>query len=115
MDKILGLDLGTNSIGWAIINDEQEEILGTGVRIFPEGVENLGEGDNEQSKNATRREARQKRRQNFRQKLRKERLAKLLIQHKMFPDVNSIYREFKGEEPSDVEFRKKFQAVIRQI
>lgn len=37
MKKILGLDLGTNSIGWALINqdfdDKQEEILGMGSRI----------------------------------------------------------------------------------
>jgi CRISPR-associated endonuclease Csn1 len=42
MSKILGLDLGTNSIGWAVINKEDENIIGSGVRIFPEGVEDLG-------------------------------------------------------------------------
>lgn len=36
MKKILGLDLGTNSIGWALI--ENNNILGMGSRIFPEGV-----------------------------------------------------------------------------
>ncbi len=30
-DYILGLDLGTNSIGWACINEESGEILKTGV------------------------------------------------------------------------------------
>ena len=33
MKKILGLDLGTNSIGWALVNegeDEKNEILGIG-------------------------------------------------------------------------------------
>jgi len=38
MSKILGLDLGTNSIGWAVVDDSQNKILGTGVRIFPMGV-----------------------------------------------------------------------------
>jgi CRISPR-associated endonuclease Csn1 len=45
MSKILGLDLGTNSIGWALIDDVQNKILGIGSRIFPMGVENLGEGE----------------------------------------------------------------------
>ncbi|WP_346864388.1 hypothetical protein [uncultured Draconibacterium sp.] len=59
MAKILGLDLGTNSIGWAVINAEMangkvEEYLSiddTGIRIFPEGVEptTIGQGDKEQS------------------------------------------------------------------
>ncbi len=33
-DYILGLDLGTNSIGWACINEENQKILNGGVRIF---------------------------------------------------------------------------------
>jgi CRISPR-associated endonuclease Csn1 len=32
MAKILGLDLGTNSIGWALIDDVQNKILGIGSR-----------------------------------------------------------------------------------
>ena len=44
MAKILGLDLGTNSIGWALIEDNQNKILGLGTRIFPMGVENLEMG-----------------------------------------------------------------------
>jgi CRISPR-associated endonuclease Csn1 len=39
MKKILGLDLGTNSIGWALIaNDfdkKEGEIIGLGSRIIP--------------------------------------------------------------------------------
>ncbi|WP_130735276.1 type II CRISPR RNA-guided endonuclease Cas9 [Flavobacterium sp. J27] len=40
MKKILGLDLGTNSIGWAFIKEaendnEKSEIVNTGVRIVP--------------------------------------------------------------------------------
>jgi CRISPR-associated endonuclease Csn1 len=40
MKKILGLDLGTTSIGWALINESENEnevssILNTGVRIVP--------------------------------------------------------------------------------
>ena len=38
MAKILGLDLGTNSIGWAVVEKEKDEefnLIDNGVRIFP--------------------------------------------------------------------------------
>lgn len=34
MSRILGLNSGTNSIGWAIIDDETNKLLNFGVRIF---------------------------------------------------------------------------------
>ncbi|MFV8344650.1 hypothetical protein [Flavobacterium sp. ZB4P13] len=34
MSRILGLDFGTNSIGWAIIDNETNNLLNSGVRIF---------------------------------------------------------------------------------
>jgi CRISPR-associated endonuclease Csn1 len=39
MKKILGLDLGTNSIGWALVNesennDEKSSIVKLGVRLI---------------------------------------------------------------------------------
>lgn len=41
MKKILGLDLGTNSIGWAVVNvnaeGNPESIEGMGSRIIPMG------------------------------------------------------------------------------
>ncbi|RLD50033.1 MAG: type II CRISPR RNA-guided endonuclease Cas9, partial [Bacteroidetes bacterium] len=87
MSKILGLDLGTNSIGWAIVDDKENKIINTGVRIFPEGVEpdTIGKGDKEQSKNAARREARQMRRQNFRTRIRRIKLLETLMKLQMCP------------------------------
>ena len=85
MAKILGLDLATNSIGWALIDDEMKKIIKTGVRIFPEGVINLGEGDNEISKNASRTAARGARRQHFRRRIRKLYLLRILAQNGMCP------------------------------
>ncbi len=47
MTKILGLDLGTNSIGWALVeqnyNEKQGQILGLGSRIIPMDQGTLGE------------------------------------------------------------------------
>lgn len=34
MSRILGLDLGTNSIGWAIIDNETNSLLNSGMKIF---------------------------------------------------------------------------------
>lgn len=95
MGRILGLDLGTNSIGWALIDDKQNKILGVGSRIFPMGVENLGDGDGEISKNASRTGARGVRRQFFRRRLRKKILLKALSEHGMCPLVQSDFEDWK--------------------
>ena len=46
MKKILGLDLGTNSIGWAVVNEaesaeERSSIVKLGVRVNPLTVDEL--------------------------------------------------------------------------
>jgi len=97
MKKILGLDLGTNSIGWALI--ENNTILGMGSRIFPEGVVNLGEGEGrETSKNASRTDARGTRRQFFRRRLRKRYLLKELAKHNLCPISASEIKDWNGTE-----------------
>ncbi len=35
MAKILGLDIGTNSIGWTIVDDSSNQIIDCGAKIFP--------------------------------------------------------------------------------
>ncbi|WP_281228349.1 type II CRISPR RNA-guided endonuclease Cas9 [Flavobacterium aquiphilum] len=87
MAKILGLDLGTNSIGWAIVDDVDNKIIDSGVRIFPEGViaKTIGSGDKEESKNAKRRNGRQLRKQFYRKRLRKIKLLRTLINFNMCP------------------------------
>ncbi len=86
MAKTLGLDLGTNSIGWALVDEAKNKILGIGSRIFPEGVENLGEGEGrETSKNASRTDARGTRRQFFRRRLRKRYLLRELAINNLCP------------------------------
>lgn len=98
MAKILGLDLGTNSIGWALIDDYRKEILKAGVRIFPEGVNDINTSK-EKSKNADRRIARGIRRSNYRFKMRRDRLNKVLAELGMVPDEKyyTIKKKNKGE------------------
>jgi len=83
--KTLAFDLGTSSIGWAYVDEDKSAIIGMGVRIFPEGVVDLGKGDRELSKNAQRRMARQVRRQHYRKVMRKQRLLKALMRYDMTP------------------------------
>lgn len=103
MAKILGLDLGTNSIGWALIDDVQNKIIGVGSRIFPMGVIDLGNGDSEISRNASRTGARGVRRQFFRRRLRKKVLLKALSENKMCPMIASDFEDWKKTKqfPSD--------------
>ncbi|MGB0879016.1 MAG: type II CRISPR RNA-guided endonuclease Cas9 [Polaribacter sp.] len=96
MSKILGLDLGTNSIGWALIEDDS--IIGMGSRIFPEGVVNIGEGEGrEVSKNSSRTEARGTRRQFFRRRLRKRYLLRELAKHHLCPISYTLIKDWNGK------------------
>lgn len=84
MKKILGLDLGTNSIGWALIEQDfenkQGEILGMGSRIIPMSQDVMGEFDkgNSVSQTAERTRLRSVRRLRERHLLRRERLNRVL-------------------------------------
>lgn len=80
MKNILGLDVGTNSIGWALVERDDQfnngKILGIGSRILPTDAELLSKFETGQaaSKNAKRRQFRGSRRLKFRYKLRRDRL-----------------------------------------
>ncbi|MDR2236875.1 MAG: type II CRISPR RNA-guided endonuclease Cas9 [Chryseobacterium sp.] len=84
MENILGLDLGTNSIGWALIQQDAEnrkgEILGMGSRIIPMSKDILGEfgKGNSISQTAERTNYRSTRRLRERFLLRRERLHRVL-------------------------------------
>ncbi|TRX23044.1 type II CRISPR RNA-guided endonuclease Cas9 [Flavobacterium franklandianum] len=85
MAKILGLDLGTNSIGWAIVDKDGTEfsLLDKGVRIFSEGVKS--EKGIESSRAAERTAFRSARKIKFRRKLRKYETLKVLSKNNMCP------------------------------
>ncbi len=84
MKKILGLDLGTNSIGWALIEQDIKndagKILGVGSRIIPMSQDILGEYEkgNSISQTAERTRLRSTRRLRERHLLRRERLHRVL-------------------------------------
>ena len=82
MKKILGLDLGTNSIGWAIVerDDNEGRIIKSGSRIIPMDAATLGDfaSGNTKSQTAERTSKRTARRMRERFLLRRERLHRLL-------------------------------------
>ncbi|WP_028982474.1 type II CRISPR RNA-guided endonuclease Cas9 [Sporocytophaga myxococcoides] len=84
MKTILGLDLGTNSIGWALIQQDfdnsEGQILGMGSRIIPMSQDILGEfgKGNSVSQTADRTGFRSTRRLRERFLLRRERLHRVL-------------------------------------
>ena len=81
MKKILGLDLGVSSIGWALVNEaEHSSIIKLGVRVNPLTVDELqnyekGKGI---TTNADRTLKRSMRRNLQRYKLRRQELIKVL-------------------------------------
>lgn len=86
--RTLGLDIGSRSIGWALVETEdRERIVAMGVRVFPEGVDRDTKGM-EKSKNATRREARGARRMYQRRADRKRRLVRTLREAGLLPEGN---------------------------
>jgi CRISPR-associated endonuclease Csn1 len=80
----LGLDLGPNSIGWALIETVEHRIVASGVRVFPEGVDAFDTAK-EKSRTQERRVKRGMRRQIARRARRKRELRKLLVCHQLLP------------------------------
>ena len=97
--KLLGLDLGTNSLGWSIIEDKK--IVDAGVVIFEQGIP-LDQGkEAATSPAADRRGFRAMRRLKFRRRLRKYHTLKILIENGMCPLTTDELKAWirKGDFP----------------
>ena len=90
MTKILGIDTGTNSLGWAIVEKQADEyhLLDKGVNIFQEGVK-IEKGI-ESSKAAERTAHKAARVRNCRIKLRKIRLLRILSDAHLCPPLSKV-------------------------
>lgn len=97
-DITLGLDIGSNSIGWALLDTEGEKVVDCGVRIFPEGVDRNTKGA-EISKCANRREARLARRNRWRKAMRKDKLVRLLQRNDLLPKCDIEILELMNINP----------------
>lgn len=90
----IGLDIGIASVGWGIV-DENNEIIDAGVRLFPEAK------SDENQKRRVRRSARRLLRRRVH---RLERLKKLLLEYKIIDNINY---DFYINEATPYFLRKK--------
>src|SRR6185437_15884949 len=90
-DYVLGIDLGTNSVGWAIIgliDGEPHHLVRAGVRIFEAGMEGDVASGREESRNLKRRQMRLQRRQTWRRARRLKKIFNLLQRYALLPPGN---------------------------
>lgn len=88
MKRILGLDTGTNSLGWAVVDKHEDglyNLIRKGSLVFQEGVK-IEKGI-ESSKAAERTEHRALRKQYFRRRLRKIEVLKVLTKYNLCPKL----------------------------
>jgi CRISPR-associated endonuclease Csn1 len=100
---VLGLDLGPNSIGWALVEDfgeesERSRIVDLGVRVFPEGVDKF-DSSKEVSRNESRRVARGMRRQTARRVRRRKYLRNGLVEAGLLPADLKLMTEIYALDP----------------
>ena len=106
MKKIVGLDPGTNSIGWSVVDMDEKRILGAGSRIIPmdQGVMGAFETGNTISQTSKRTMSRLARRRHERFILRRQRLNRVLSTLGFLPDhyesqLDRYGNFLKGKEP----------------
>lgn len=131
MNKILGLDLGTNSIGWAIVQKDEQgsyvKIINAGSRIIPMDAETMKNFNNgiTQTQTSERTRLRGVRRLLERSLLRRERIHRLLNTMNYLPPhytekidfVNRLGKFIGEEEPKYaymVDEDGKFQFIFKE-
>jgi len=100
MKYSLGLDIGTTSIGWAVVNEDKQRIEDLGVRIF-ERPENPKNGE---SLAKPRRDARSTRRRLKRRRQRLDYLKRFFIEHQLLSkgqvsDLLSYNKTYTYKDP----------------
>lgn len=112
MKRTLGLDLGTNSIGWAIVEEDggARRLFKAGSVIFPEGVARVK--GNEQPSTLDRTRSRSTRRLYFRRRMRKQKLLRALIENGMCPLSKEGLQAWikKDQYPNEPAFTEWFKS-----
>ena len=131
-DSVLGLDLGPNSIGWALLDarffqqgeHETYEVTGfadtaraghppAGVRVFEAGLHNFGR-PKEKSLCQDRRVARSMRRNHQRRAARRKALRKALVRAGLLPGDPAEQERLAGLDPYELRARALDQALTPQ-
>lgn len=113
---ILGLDLGTTSIGWALVKEGTEaDIIKTGVRVIPLSTDEIQNFDKGKSitTNADRTLKRSTRRNLHRYKLRREYLIRVLKENNLIQD-DSILTE-NGNRSTFETYKLRAKAATEKI
>ena len=112
MERILGIDTGTNSLGWAIVEKREDgyQLLEKGTNIFAEGVKvtSTQKSYEESSKAAERTEHRSVRKHYWRRKVRKIQLLSVLMKNRLCPPVpQADMRQWRLKKvyPADENFK----------
>jgi CRISPR-associated endonuclease Csn1 len=120
MKKILGLDLGTTSIGWALVNEAENEnekssIIKLGVRVNPLTIEEQQDFEKGKSitTNTERTLKRGMRRNLQRYKLRRENLIEILKDNGFITDETILSEN--GENTTLETYRLRAKAVTEEI
>ncbi|MDR1021906.1 MAG: hypothetical protein LBL94_01300 [Prevotellaceae bacterium] len=120
MKKILGLDLGTTSIGWALVNEaengnEKSSIIRLGVRVNPLTVDEQQDFEKGKSitTNADRTLKRISRRNLQRYKLRRENLIEVLKEHGFITDETILSEN--GNQTTFETYRLRAKAATEKI
>ncbi len=108
---ILGLDIGTNSIGWVLLKDNK--IFDKGIIIFPIGT-NVDKNGIESTKNMERGTYRRASRTNFRYKLRRKNLKKLFSILNMLPNFTDTFKVKENYQASEL-YQLRAKALDKQI
>ena len=120
MKKILGLDLGTNSIGWAVVNEaestnEKSAIIKLGVRVNPLTVDEQTNFEKGKpiTTNADRTLKRSMRRNLQRYKLRRENLIEVLKEHGFIDDETLLSEN--GNKTTFETYRLRAKAATEKV
>ena len=120
MKKILGLDLGTTSIGWALVNEKENDneksgIIRLGVRVNPLTVDEKSNFERGKSitTNADRRMKRSMHRNLQRYKLRRKNLIECLLEHHIISDETPLFEQ--GNNTTFQTYRARAKAVTEEI
>src|SRR5690348_10557289 len=101
-EYVLGIDLGSNSLGWAIIgliDGEPANLIRAGARVFEAGMEGDLSSGREESRNLKRREARSHRRLLWRRRRRLTKLFNLLRRSGLLPAPVEAIAASGGHRP----------------
>lgn len=110
---IIGLDIGTNSLGWCLIKEYENgqiKIIKSGVHIFPIGTIVDDKSNKEKTKNEQRRAYRGASRLRYRFKLRRKNLKAILEKLGMLPEYSKLFKPYSKKEKKQIAAFKRAQS-----